>query len=61
MSAKDGAVQPKATVAWLREMGKQAKPAGKRDHSYRGPTFSAPPSNCMKIHRDYKRSPNKDD
>lgn len=37
-------------------MGKQAKPVGKRDDSYGGPTFSDPPSNCMKIHRDKKLS-----
>lgn len=36
---KDGAVQWKSTVAWIHEMGKQAKPVGKWDRSYRGSHF----------------------
>lgn len=58
--AKDGAVQSKATVAWVHEMGKQGEPVEKQDHSDSGPTFTDPLSNCMKIHRD-KLPPKKDD
>lgn len=59
--AKDGAVQPKATVGGSMRWENKQKPVGKPDESYRAPTFSDPPSNGMNVHRDNKLSPNKDD